>query len=341
MAMVPAQGQQLVSQNTTVDVGATGYEQPITAVFRFQNASTEKLKIQAVHPDCYCTKVVYPQGEVDGLADFEIKMTYDARQLGHFNKQAAVISNGSAKPIYICMQGVVLADIMDYSGNYPVDMGEVLVDKNELVFDDINLGDQQVQELHIYNNSTQMCRPNLMHLPSYLTATMTPERLAPRKSGTFTVTLNSRLLHDYGLTQSTLYIAANPGDVVSPDHEVSVSAILLPSFAGISSSQMQYVPKIQLSKETVELVFDNKKTKKEVILISNTGRTELNISSLQLFTGGLEVSLNKSRLKPGDTAKLKIKAYREQLKKLKTKPRILMITNDPAKPKIMIHINAK
>ena len=180
-----------------------------------------------------------------------------------------------------------------------------------------------------------------MHLPPYLSATMVPERLGPGRAGTLTVTLNSNQLHDYGLTQSAVYLAENPGDKVSADHEIPVSAVLLPSFMGMTNAQKQYAPKMQLSKTTCDILFAGKSKKKDVIEITNKGRTELDISSLQLFTGGLQVSLGKSKLQPGEKTTLKITALRDDLKKVRTRPRILMITNDPDHPKVTITINAK
>jgi archaellum component FlaF (FlaF/FlaG flagellin family) len=116
-----------------------------------------------------------------------------------------------------------------------------------------------------------------------------------------------------------------------------VSAVLLPSFPEHVSNP----PHIQLSKETVDILFEDKSKKTEVIDIVNTGQSELQISSLQMFTNGLKISLNKSRLQPGESAKLKITAFRSDLLKVRTRPRILMITNDPQKPKVTIAINAK
>lgn len=338
---LPTEAQKLVVQKPTVNVGLTGYQQPITATFELQNKSRHKLRIETVKPDCHCTTVEYPKQEISADEKFQIRMTYDARQLGHFDKQAAVISNGSSKPIYLCMRGVVLTEVQDFSKTYPIDMGDLLLDKNELEFDDINKGDIQVQEIHLYNNGTQAYYPNLMHLPSYLTATMTPKRLAPRQAGTMKVMLNSAQLHSYGLTQSSIYLAGNPGDKVSPENEINISAILLPSFTGITEAQKQYAPKIRLSKEQVDIVFGNKKKKSDVIEISNVGHTDLDISSLQLFTAGLKISLSKSRLRPQEKTKLKITAIKEDLEKVRTRPRVLMITNDPSRPKVTITINAK
>ena len=329
--------QRLIAEKLTVDVGKTGYEQPVTAVFSFRNKSSRKLRIVSVRPDCNCTVVDYPKGDI---ADkFQVKMTFDARQLGHFDKQAAIVTNASAKPVYIRMRGLVLADYQDMSDTYPVAMGDLLLDKAELEFDDINRGDVQVQELHVYNDGTMTYRPNLMHLPSYLTATTTPERLSPGTAGTMRVTLNSTLLHSFGLTQSPIYLAANPGDTVSAEREIMVSAVLLPAFTHMTDEQRQLAPVMQLSKKQVDIRFDGKKKRTEVIEVSNGGRSDLTISSLQLFTRGLVVSLGKRQLRPGEKTKLKVTALRDDILKVRARPRILMITNDPTQPKITININ--
>ena len=333
--------QKLVIDNTTVDVGRTGYQMPVTATFEFKNKSHRHLKISEVRPDCYCTSIEYPTQEIGAGDKFQIKMTYNARQLGHFDYQAAVISNASKKPLYIRMKGVVLADFQDFSGTYPIEMGELRLDKDALEFDDVNKGFEQVQELHIYNNGTRVYQPNLMHLPSYLTAVVVPERLAPNRAGKMIVTLHSDKLHDYGLTQTSVYLAGNPGDKVSPDHEISVSAVLLPAFVEMTAEQRQRAPKLQMSKQTIDVTFDGKKKKADVIELTNQGQTELDISSLQMFTGGLTVSLGKSKLQPGQSTKLKVTAIRDEVLKLRRRPRILMITNDPDKGKIVININAR
>lgn len=335
LTVIPMSAQKLVAEKTTIDIGRTGWQKPVTAVFEFTAKGSKKLRIESVRPDCRCTVVDYPRGDISG--NFQIKMTFDAKQLGHFDKQAAVVTNASAKPFYIRMHGQVLEHYVDLSANYPVNMGDLRLDRNDLEFDDVNKGDKLVQELHIYNNGTKTYRPNLMHLPSYLTAKVEPEVLTPGDEGKITVYLNSLNLHDYGLTQTSIYLAGNPGDRVSPDHEITLSTVLLPAFAQVT----QNPAKIQLSRERVDILFEGKSKKTEVIDIVNAGRSTLDISSLQMFTPGLRISLGKRQLSPGEATKLKITAMRDDLKKVRMQPRVLMITNDPSKPKVTITINAK
>ena len=341
LAILPVSAQKLIATKTTIDVGKTGFQQPVTAVFEFKNKSIRRLTIESVQPDCSCTTVDYPKKVIGMGEKFEIKMTYDAKMLGHFDKQAAIISNGTKKPVYIRMKGIVSESYQDFSGDYPIEMGNLRIDKNELEFDNVNKGEMPITLIHVYNNGTGLMRPNLMHLPSYLSATVAPEEIRPGRSATISVTLNSNKVSDYGLTKESIYLAANPGDKATKENLIGVSTVLLPSFTKMTATQKQYAPKMYLSKDQVDIVFDGKSKKKDEIQISNTGRTPLTISSLQMFTEGLQISLGKSTLQTGESTKLKITAQRDILKSARTKPRILMITNDPDQSKVVITINVK
>ena len=333
--------QRLTVKTTTVDVGATGYEQPVTATFEMRNKGLRRLVIESVKPDCGCTKIEYPK-EVGIGERFSIKMTYDARQLGHFQKMCLVKSNASKKPFYLTMKGVVLTEMKDYSGDYPIAMGELLLDKSELEFDDVNKGDVPVAEIHILNNSKKAMRPNLMHLPPYLQAITSPDHLLPGRSATITVKLLSEKLRDYGLTKTTLYMAHNPGDKVKQEYAIDVVTVLLPDMKQFEKENKELAPKLQMSTTDVDFTDFGGKTKKSTtVTLQNNGMSNLKITSLQLFTAGLKVTLSKSEIAPGQTANLKITGIAEELQKLRVRPRILMITNDPDHAKVVVNIKLK
>ena len=90
-ALIPsaAFAQKLEITSQMIECGRTGYQQPVTATFELKNKG-RKLTIESVHPDCGCTTVNYPR-EVGAGEKFTISMTYDARQLGHFQKSAALM----------------------------------------------------------------------------------------------------------------------------------------------------------------------------------------------------------------------------------------------------------
>ena len=99
---------------------------------------------------------------------------------------------------------------------------------------------------------------------------------------------------------------------------------------------------MQISETEVDFTsFDGKSKKTADIILYNTGKTKLKVSSLQLFTTGLKITLGKQELEPQETTTLKITGFADELRKLRTKPRILMITNDPDRAKVVINIRTK
>lgn len=339
--MIPITAQRLTVKDDAVDCGKVAYNKPVTATFELRNKGMRKLKIEDVKVSCGCIAAEYPKEEISGGDRFTLKLTYDARQLGHFEKTAGIFSNGSKKPVYLKMKGIVLSEVVDFSGTYPFEVGDLRVDKLDLEFDDINKGDRQVQEMHVINTGIKSLNPNLMHLPPYLTAEVTPKVLRPNHSGKIKITLNSSKLRDFGLTQTSIYLGNQLGEKVSADNEISVSAVLLPGFTGMTEANKQNAPKMVLSADSLFFDFEGKARKRGEITITNSGRTTLKISSLQMFTNGLRVTLGKSDIEPGESTSLKITAISDKMKKLRTKPRVLMITNDPDRSKVVIKIKVK
>ena len=182
-----------------------------------------------------------------------------------------------------------------------------------------------------------------MHLPNYLQATVSPSRVAPHRSAEITFVLDSKKLRDFGLNQTSVYLGERPGDKIAPEKEIVVSAVLLPSFDKLTAEQKEQAPKVELSTTDLNLgSFNGKKKRKGEILVSNQGKSVLDIRSMQMFTMGLQVQLKKSKIQPGETVKMKVTAVAADLKKSRAKhPRILMITNDPENAKVVIRINVK
>jgi len=333
-----ASAQRIAIDKPTVECGRTGYMQPVTATFELKNKGHRRLHIESVKPDCGCTNVEFPK-EVGAGDKFTIKLTYDARQLGRFHKMAAIKSNATKEPVYLTMKGLVVAELEDYTGNYAFKMEDLLLDKQDLEFDDVNKGDAPVQEIHIMNDGADPMTPTVMHLPSYLSADVVPEQLLPGKTGTISVTLNTEKLRDYGLTQTTVYIGRQLGEKVSEDNSMGVSVVLLPDMKAFDAANKATAPKLEISATDIDFTnFEGKSKKTAEVILQNTGQSLLNISSMQLFTRGLKVTLDSREIQPGQSTKMKITGIAEELGKVRTRPRILMITNDPDHAKVVNNI---
>lgn len=180
-----------------------------------------------------------------------------------------------------------------------------------------------------------------MHLPPYLSAKAVPEKLGRGKAGKILITLDTEKVPKLGITRSSVYLARYPGDKVGSDNEIPLSVVLLPDFEGVSDLEKKNPPHISLS--ATELEFKDLKPnqhKSQTVVLTNTGKSDLQIKDMQVFNIALGVKLKKHTLKPGESTKMKVTVLAENLPRVKGTPRVLMITNDPDQPKLTVRVKA-
>lgn len=326
----------------TVNCGQVVFRHPVKAEFKMKNSGDKPLLISDVKTSCGCTTASYPSAAIAPGKTFTVSAVYDAGQMGHFQKEIGLYSNASGKPLLLTLKGVVVEKKSNFKGEYPYTLGDIHADKTELLFDNVNRGDMPVQQVHILNNSDETMVPQLMHLPPYLRGEVKPARIAPGRPATVSLQVDSRKLADLGLTRTSVYLGAFPGDKVSPEKELDVNIILIPSFEQQTKEQLAAAPRLRLSKGRINIgPFDGKPRKKDELEITNIGKSPLVIRSLQIIGTGLEVSLNNQHIEAGGTAKLKVTAIRSMTGISRSVPKVLMITNDPTQPKVLINVDLK
>ena len=101
---LPLNAQKLQVIDKEIDCGKVEYNKPVTASFKMKNKGGKRLTISDVRVSCGCISTEYPKGEIPSGEEFTLKVTYDARQLGHFFKEACIYSNGTKEPVYISMR---------------------------------------------------------------------------------------------------------------------------------------------------------------------------------------------------------------------------------------------
>lgn len=340
---LPASAQKITTQHEVVDCGQVVFNKPVTAEFMLKNDGHKPLVINNVLKSCGCTEVDYPKTGIAAGESFVIKAVYDAKQMGTFTKQVCLYTNAGEDPFILSMRGKVVGSVVDFAGSYDEMLGVIKSDAQEVEFDDVNRGDRPVQRIHIFNPTDELLEPVVMHLPPYLHAFVSPSKVAPHHSAEISFVLDSKKLRDLGLNQTSVYLGERPGDRIAPEKEIVVSAVLLPGFENMTPTKKALAPKIEMSATDLNLgSFNGKKKLKGEILITNKGKSELDIRSMQMFTMGLQVNLKKSKIQPGETVKMKVTAVAADLKKSRVRhPRILMITNDPDHAKVVVKINVQ
>ncbi len=341
IAMLPLMGfaQSFIVTNPNIDLGEVQFRVPATSTFTLKNASSKTVTITNVDTGCGCVKADYPKGEIAPGQQFNMSVVYDAQLLGYFSRFILVSDSEGGSPLELNLSGRVVTEVENFSGNYPYTIGGLLTDQDAIEFDDVNKGERPSMDIHVMNPTGQYIEPVLMRLPTYLRAEMLPSRLAPKKGGVIRVTLNSNQIHSMGLSQASVYLAKSASEKVSEEKEIPVSVILLPEQLAKDDATIRQSAHCKLSTNVVDMTnFAGKEKLKREVILQNTGKSNLEIKSLQMLTRGLEVVLPKRILKPGESVKMKITGNASQLAKVRTRPRILMITNDVQNPKVVIEI---
>ncbi|MBP3229053.1 MAG: DUF1573 domain-containing protein [Bacteroidaceae bacterium] len=333
---------------TRVDCGQVKWKQPVTAKFTLTNEATRTVSISQVRPDCSCTAVAYTQTPVAPGGKAQIEVRYDAELLGTFEKQVAVYTTASPRPVYVTMRGRVMmqpeaiaptaspAPIVDAEDfNYTV--GDIHLSTDHLEFDDVQLGDSPTIAVRLLNTGDQPYAPTVMHLPMWLKAEAVPELVHPGHTGDIIFRLRADYVGDYGLTQTSVYLQRFPGDVVGGDNEMSVSATIVPHRLSAVAGP---VPAVACDTAVSVGRFSGKEQLKTTLIVRNTGSAPLEIRKLQVYNPGILASLSTTRIKAGGKAKLTVTAT-PALFDSHARPRILLITNDPARPKVIVEVQAE
>ena len=183
--------------------------------------------------------------------------------------------------------------------------------------------------------------PVIMHLPAYVEMEATPSLLEHGDRGHITLTLNTELLSNVGLNESTVYLSRFTGDKVSEENAIPLSAILLPDFSTLSEAEKSKAPRLEISmkKGSISQALATKGSAKCDITLTNTGASTLKIMNVQVIGSGATVSLKKSTLQPKQSARLRVTLNKKQLNKQENQIKVLLITNNPNQPKTEININ--
>lgn len=331
---------QLSFDQTAQEMGTLLWHTPRSATFTVTNKGTTDLRLLSVRTDCGCTSAEWTRTPISPGAKGTIKVFYDAELLGSFNKGLAVYTNLDDKPVYLRVMGCVSMTTAETSNEFPIKVGDYFLSTDNVEFDDVNRGEMPQFTINLLNTGKKSYRPELMHLPKYLAAQCDPAVIQPGRMGRIVLTLNSQALPTMGLTQTNVYLSRFMGDRVSKETEISVSATLLPDFEH-TYIPSQYAPSCYLESRQITLSLPEGKNRvKGEILMRNDGKSELQISALQVYNPGISVSVKSRKLAPGQQQKLKITVNSSNAH-FKGRRRILLITNDPENPKTVIDVVLK
>jgi hypothetical protein len=330
-----------ISSNTErVNLNRIEWKRPVKVEYTITNTGDKPLVMNKVITSCACTVAEWTTDPIAPGQKGKVVATFDAQQLGRFEKDVCIYSNANPNLVYLTFGGEVVSQVNDVSSSHPFKIGNIAIDKTSIEFPDAHRGDQLTATLDIVNQSDRPYEPILMHLPSSITMKSSSNMLLKGQRGIIKLTLDTKQINDVGETNNSIYLSRFNGDKISPENEIPISVVILPDFSGMTASDKVKAPIIQLSDTVFDVTNDIKEKSKltKEIVIGNKGLSPLVITKVQVFNSALGVSLKKRIIQPGETTSLKINIHSHSLKNDKNKTHILIICDDPVNPKKDINI---
>ncbi|HOK37293.1 MAG: DUF1573 domain-containing protein [Bacteroidales bacterium] len=100
----------VIFRSLIYDFGIIKYGQDVQGEFIFKNISKTPVKIGNVKPACGCTGTEWPRDEIKKNKTGIIKVSYDTKRVGKFDKAIFVFFEGQNEPIQLRIKGEVLPE---------------------------------------------------------------------------------------------------------------------------------------------------------------------------------------------------------------------------------------
>jgi len=328
------QAKQLVFREETHDFGIVEENKgPVTHEFVFTNNSTRPVKILKVQASCGCTTPGWSRDVVAPGKNGFVQASYNPKgRPGFFNKSLTVTTDLQADPIILQIKGQVLNNEKPAPSDYPVARGNLNVKVSSFNMGRVFLKDEYVvREFPVMNSGSETVNftGKFTH-PSYILVDVQPRALQPGEKGIIKISYNGALKNKYGFQSDNVVLETDDKEI--PNKSFSVYATLEDFFPEMTAAELAKAP--QLTFDTYTLDFGNIKgntTTEREITITNTGKKELELKSIQPNCSCVTATAAKTSLKPGENSTITI-AFNPADRSGTQNKAITFYSNDPKNP---------
>jgi len=330
----------LTFQEKVFDFGVVREEAgPVTHVFEFENTSERSVKILAVKPSCGCTTPDWSKEPVKPGSKGFVTAKFDpASRPGFFNKTLTITTDYSSESVILTIKGSVSLKgdnsiFREARGSWRLisasfNMGKVLI-KDEMTWKDFEVLNASDKEVALIGTPVA---------PAYIKVMVTPSSLKPGEKGTIRIGYNGKLKNAYGFHSDNVEFITD--DDVMPGKSFSVQATLEDYFPPLSKEEVAKAPKLWLSETALDLGrFSSNNSIEKQITLSNTGKKELSLRSIQSNCQCIVASTEATTIAAGKSAVLTIRFDPAERKGTQQKF-ITIYSNDPVNPVQRISIAA-
>lgn len=334
IAAVAQQAKQLQFKEETHDFGTVTEDKgPVTHEFVFTNNSSRPVKILTVQASCGCTTPGWSKESVDPGKTGFIQASYNPKgRPGFFNKSLTVTTDLDANPVVLYIKGQVSSEGKANNADFLITNGALKFKTSSFNMGKVFLKDEfVVREFPIFNGGAKQITFTAPVVgPKYIKADVEPKTVAPGEKATLKISYNGKLKNQYGFQSDNIEL--HTSDEVNPVKSFSVYATLEDYFPELTPEEVAKAPQLRMNTSTMDFgrIKGNAPTVRE-IQVTNAGRKELTLRSLQGNCTCVTASASKTSIKPGDSSTIKV-AFDPQDRSGTQQKAVTIYSNDPRNP---------
>lgn len=323
----------------THDFGAFREEMGVMkTTFKYVNTSDSPIYILSARANCGCTTPAYSRDPVAPGDTARVTVGFNPTgRIGKFEKYVIVETgapDSTPTRTKLIIKGTVIGSGNTIAGRYPVGLGTVKLRADAVPMGEVVKGRTATASLGGYNTGTDSATVTVEGLPDYITATVRPKNVAPGEMVNILFTLNSSDCPDWGIM--TRECTVKNGEA---SQDIDVVAILVEDFSHLTPEQLSQAPTADIPAQVTFGEISRSDNEKTVTAeVTNRGKSVLLLRRVYTTDPGIVAYTKEQEVKPGESTEIVVKADPGALRRNDgiLNSRIVIITNDPARPQAVL-----
>jgi hypothetical protein len=330
------QVKQLQFKEETHDFGVISeHKGPVTHEFVFSNSSSRPVTILNVQASCGCTTPGWSKEPIPAGQNGFIQASFDPKgRPGAFNKTLTVTTDLDGGPVVLQIKGQVSADSEEHVDEmgFTVAKGSISLKSGAFNMGKVFFKDEySVREFPFVNKGSGpiIFDPKVIS-PKHIRVEVVPSTVAAGAKGVIRLSYNGQLKGQYGFQSDNVELHSN--DANEPTKSFTVLATIEDFFPQLSDADLAKAPQLRVGSYSLDFgrVRPNTEVVRE-IQITNAGKKQLDIKSIQGNCTCINASAGKTSLKPGESSTIKV-AFDPQERRGSNQKAVTVYSNDPRNP---------
>lgn len=311
----------------------------VTCVFKGVNIAKEPISIVSARATCGCTTPKYSRNAFAPGDTIAIEVSYDpASRPGRFMKKVYLKNSNDAEQSELRIRGVVIGNEATLKSRYPIDCGKLRLQNNIAAIGELERGRAKAVFINVYNQTTDTVVPSLANVPSYIKTSITPNILPPGEQASIAFHFDAFYYEKWGIVNDSINLITDSQNAQTIT--IDVTANILPDFRKMTPGERMNAPKIEFDDSYVDFgrVDRSVGTITREFEVKNSGENPLLIHRVYSLEEGIEVDIDKDKIKGGKTTKVKVTVHPDQYKGKMLNATVKFVVNDPDNPQPMMRV---